>query len=155
MLIVVVQRHRDGGRDSRRRRRGRDDHRWRSGWLDMISVFVRMGDARAVVIGFCRRRAVVTVTHAGDHACRRRKRDDDPEADQHRRVDERGNWITVLTAVPDPTGAHNDIELEQQRTKVSGLDKLGFSCVWTEGRASRTGKCPQCESADIKRYPRS
>lgn len=119
----------------------------------MTSMVACMGGARAVVIGFCRR-AVVTVFHAGNHARRRRKRHDDPEADEHCRVDECGNRIAVVTPMPDPSGSHDDVELEQQRAKVSGLHILRFSCVRTEGCSSRTGKCPERESADIECYPR-
>lgn len=126
MLVVVVQRHRGRGRDSRRRRCGCNDHRRRVGRLRMTSMAVCMGDARAVV----------TVSHAGNHARRRRKHNDNPEAGEHRRVDERRNRIAIVTSIPDPAGSHDDVELEQKRAKVSGLHELRFSCVRTEGCSS-------------------
>lgn len=150
VLCVVVQGHRGWGRDSRRRRRRRDDDRRRGGRLGVTSMVVCVGDARAVVTGYRRRRAVVTMPHARNHACRRRKRDDDPEAEEHRRVDEGRDGITVATSIPNPPGPHDDIELEQQRAEVGGRHELGCSCVRTEGRAGCSGQSPQCERADIE-----
>lgn len=76
-------------------------------------------------------------THGG------RQRDHPDRAQQHHGAAESRHRFSLQPAVPDPASAHDDINLEQQRAKVRGLDQFRFTGVGTERRASSSRHRPQ------------
>ena len=96
---------------------------------------------------------VVAVPQArGSPDCRRQRNDTD-RAEQDRSTCEGRHRLPAQTAIPNPAGAHHDIDLKEERAQVSAGHDLGLSGVRTDRSPRRAGQRPKDNGANVDQNP--
>ena len=88
---------------------------WCGGGLRVMAVVVGVRCVSPVMMGVCLRTwwpVAVAQSRGGTHCGR--QRDDPDRAEKHHRASERRQRFSLQAAVPDPAGAHHDINLKQE-----------------------------------------
>jgi hypothetical protein len=126
--------------------------RYCRGWLRRMVMALGVFCFGSVMMGSCLGtfRPVVAVAQTRGRPHRRRQRDDPHRAEKHHCASERRQRFTVQASVPDPTGAHHDINLQHERAQVGGLNHLGLPCMRTKRRSDSTRHRPQRDDSDVE-----